>query len=170
MAVKSRKIKNALLKKRQECREGFYDSPLHRQSISKNFNLFCQHLEADFDFAMKAPFYNPMDEIDLIPFMSFLFEQLFTWIQLFYLAFVYSALSLFFGLFFQFNLTELSNTLNVFINATACLLMVSVDIAVHIGLFAISPVSRLKATFFSTDIETLQPTTFLDSTTSVAPK
>lgn len=155
MAFNSKKIKSVYLRQRRDCRESFYDSPIHRQTISENFDLFYDHLQADVEFAFHAPFYNPMDEMDLLPFISFLFEQLITWIQLFYLAFVYSALSLFFGCLFQFNLTELSNTLNIFTNATACLLMVSIDIAINIGLLAISPISRLIATLVPSDLSPL---------------
>ena len=157
MAYNSKKIKSIYLRQRHDCREKFYNSPIHKQSITENFNLFSTHLQADFEFAMRAPFYNPMDEINLLPFISYLFEQLFTWIQLFYLAFVYSALSFFFGCLFQFNLSELSNTLSIFANATACLLMVSLDIAANIGLLAISPISRLIATLLPTDIKPFPP-------------
>lgn len=151
MALNSKKIKSIYRRQRDDSRENFYNSPIHKQTISENFQLFCNHLKADFEFAMYAPFYNLMDEFNLVPFISFLFEQVVTWLGLFYLAFVYSALSLFFGCLFLFNLADLYNTLYVFTNASACLLLVSLDIAINIGLLAISPISRLVATLFPID-------------------
>ena len=154
MALNSKKIKSIYRRQRDDSRKYFYNSPIHKQTISDNIKLFCNHLNADFEFAIYAPFYNPMDEFNLLPFISFLFEQIVTWLELFYLAFVYSTLSLFFSCLFPFNLTDSYNTLYILTNASACLLLVSLDIAVNIGLLAISPISRFLATFFPADIPT----------------
>jgi hypothetical protein len=163
MALKLKKIKSKYLSQRQKSRENFYNSAIHKQSISQNCHLFYQHLQADIEFAVNAPFYNPMDEIDLIPFIIFLFQQFFTLIALFYLAFVYSALALIFNFLFHFNLTELNHNFNVFINASLCLLMVFFDMIVHISLLALSPITRTLATFFPVKEESEPPLRIITS-------
>lgn len=148
MSFQIKKIKADLLLERENSRHAFYESSLHKNSFQESATLFFNHIQADVAFALRAPLYNPMHEVDFYPFIYRLIEQLSNLIGLIYLTFIYSALSLFFNCLIAFNLKEINESFNLFTHAGFALLLVILDIILNLSLLIISPFTRSAATIY----------------------
>lgn len=148
MSFRIKQIKSDLLNARESARVNFYKSSFHKDSYQRTANLFFNHVKADIEFTLYAPLYNPMQEIDLYPFLFRLLEQLVTLIGLFYLAFIYSTLALFFNCFIAFNLKELNDSFEILKHASFASLLVISDIVLNLLLLVLSPLTRAAATIY----------------------